>query len=87
MKHRSFIFGVGPDADHSRLPAKREDPSSCQALAGKPMDTRGPEPQPSSAVVSAAVPSDRDLLPHAAFVLTFLKSNRDRVPMSSLEEP
>lgn len=84
MKHRSLIFRVGPDAGHSRLPAGRESLPPRQAPAGEPTDTRGPRPRPSSAVVSAAVPRDRELVPHAAFVLTSLKLNRDRVSMSSL---
>ena len=84
MNHRSLIFRVGPVTDHSRLPAKRETLSPRQAPAGEPMDTRGLGPQPSSAAVSAAVHRGRDFNPHAAFVLTSLRENRDKVSMSAL---
>ena len=86
MKHRSLIFRVGPATDHSCLPAERETLPPRQAPAGEPMDTRGLGPQPSSAAVSAAVHRGRDLIPHAAFVLTSLKENRDRVSMSGLDK-
>lgn len=84
MKHRSLIGWAGLAAGHSRLPAERESLPPRQAPAGEPTDTRGLRPRPSSAVVSAAVPRDREPVPHVAFVLTSLKLNRDRVSMSSL---
>lgn len=87
MSHRSLIFRVGPVTDHSRLPAEREILPPRQAPAGEPMDTRGLGPQPSSAAVSAAVHRGRVFNPHAAFVLTSLKENRDRVSMNTLGEP